>query len=124
MNAARTRRDVVLVLAAVAALVLKSSYHGPLAGLVHDYGGNFAVSFAVYFLAVIAASRHGVGRVTAAAAALLAVEAFEVADGFRVMSNVYDPLDLVANAAGIGIALAVDVLTRKPAATAATGSRP
>ncbi len=46
-----TRRHVVFVLAGVAVLLLKPHYHGPLARVVHDYGGNFAVSFAVYFLA-------------------------------------------------------------------------
>lgn len=40
-----------------------------------------------------------------ALSALLVVEAFELSDGFVVMSNVVDPLDLLANAAGIGLAL-------------------
>lgn len=75
MTAGQTGRSVVLVLLGVAALVLKPHYDGPVAQVVHDYGGNFAVSFAVYFLAAIAASRRGLGRLAAAASALLAVEA-------------------------------------------------
>jgi|GEM_PF-6953722 len=51
------KRNVLFVLAGVAVLVLKPHYHGPLARVFHDYGGNFAVSFAVYFIASIAAPR-------------------------------------------------------------------
>ena len=97
----------MLVLAGVAVLVLKPHYHGPLARIFHDYGGNVAVSFAVFFLAL----RLGKGRWFAAASALLAVELFEIADGFGIMANVYDPVDLLANAAGIGLAFAIDSIT-------------
>ena len=112
MTASQTKRNVLFVLLGVAALVLKPYYHGPLAQLLYSYGGNFAVSFAVYFLAAIAASRLGRGRLAAAASALLIVEAFEITNGFGVMSNVYDPVDLMANAAGVGIALALDFTSR------------
>ena len=112
MTASQTKRNVLFVLLGVAVLVLKPYYHGPLAQLLYSYGGNFAVSFAVYFLAAIAASRFGRGRFAAAASALLVVEAFEITDGFGVMSNVYDPVDLMANTAGVGVALAVDFTSR------------
>ncbi len=117
----QTGRRVVLVLLGVAGLVLKSSYQGPLAEVVHSFAGNFAASFAVYFLAAIAVSRHGAGRLAAATAALAIVEVFEVTDGFGVMSNVYDPVDLLANAAGVGAALAADQVGRWPATSAGTG---
>jgi len=120
MTAARTVRNVVLVLLGAAALIVKPRYHGPLAQAVHDWGGNFAVSFATYFLACIAASRLGLGRLVAAASALLIVEAFEVTNGFGVMSNVYDPADLVANAAGIGVAFLFDLATALPRKDGAT----
>jgi hypothetical protein len=107
----RVRRCVLFVLAGVAVLVLKSHYRGPLAAVVHDYGGNVSASFAVYFLAVMEAFRRGKGRWLAAASALLVVELFEIADGFGIMTNVYDPVDLLANAIGIGLAFAVDFLT-------------
>jgi hypothetical protein len=56
---------------------------------------------------------------------LLAVTAFELADGFGLMSNVYDPIDLAANAAGVALAWAVDSLgTRAAAAHRAPGIRP
>ena len=111
MTPNQTRRYVLFVLAGVAVLVLKSHYHGPLTRIFHDYGGNFAVSFAVYFLAALAACRLGWERWVAVASALLAVEVFEIADGFGIMANVYDPVDLLANAAGIAPAFAVDSLT-------------
>jgi hypothetical protein len=100
------------VLLGVAVLVLKPGYHGPLAEAVKAWGGNLSVSFAVYFLAAIAAARVGAGTLVAAASALVVVEAFELTNGFGVMSNVYDPVDLVANAVGVGIALALDLAIR------------
>jgi hypothetical protein len=98
-----------LVLLGIGLLLAKHWYRGPLAAVVQSYGGNVTASFAVYFIAAIAASRHGFSRIAAAAAALLAVEAFELTDGFGVMSNVFDPADLLANAVGIAAALAVDL---------------
>ncbi len=111
MKTNRTGRYVLFVLAGVAVLLLKPHYHGLLAPAIFNYGGNFAVSFAVYFIVGIAASRHGWGRWIIVAAALLVVELFEITDGFGVMGNVYDPLDLLANAVGIGLAFAVDAIT-------------
>jgi len=103
-----------LVLLGVGLLLAKHWYRGPLAGVVHSYGGNVTASFAVYFIAAIAAARHGFSRIAAAAAALLAVEAFELTDGFGVMTNVVDPVDLLANLVGIAAALALDLaVTRR-----------
>ena len=113
MKTGQTRRYVLFVLAGVAVLIMKPHYHGPLAPVIFNYGGNFAVSFAVYFIVGIAASRHGWGRWIIVAAALLAVELFEIADGFGIMANVYDPVDLLANAAGIALAFVVDAITRQ-----------
>lgn len=102
-------RRIALALAGVAVFLARSAYEGPLAEAVGSWGGNVAVSFAFYFIAAIAATRHGFSRLTAAAAALLAVEAFEVTSGYGVMANVFDPIDLLANAAGIAVALAIDL---------------
>jgi len=96
-------------------------HHGPLAQVLSNHGGNFAVSFIVYFLAAIAASRLGWGRFAAAGSALLVVETFEVTNGFGVMLNVYAPVDLVANAVGVGVALAVDLTSQRHVATRAVG---
>lgn len=115
-------RNVVLALLGAAVLVLKSGYHGPGEVAVHSHAGNVAVSFALYFAAVNATERFRNPRLVAALAVLVAVDVFELSDGFGVMANVVDPLDLAANAAGIALAFAVDVLTafglrRRPRAT-------
>jgi hypothetical protein len=36
---------------------------------------------------------------------------FEATDGFGVMANTFDPIDFAANAAGVGLAVIVDVVT-------------
>ena len=115
MRVGKVGRSVVPVLLGLAGLVLKSRYHGRGPEAVHAWGGNFAVLFAVYVLSVIAASRPGVGRIRAALSALLVVETFEVTDRCGVMSNIYDPVDLVANVAGVGVALALDLASQRSA---------
>lgn len=109
MKLSTTGRNVVFVLVGVLGLVLKPHYHGPGVEIVHSYLGNVAVSFAIYFLFLRAAARWGAGRLVAAVGALVVVEAFEAANGFGIMTNVYDPLDFLANAVGIGIAFATDL---------------
>ena len=106
-----TVRNVALAVLGAVVLVLKPAYRGPFEDLVLAYAGNFAVSFSLYFAALTAMSKHGRGRLSAAAATLVAVEAFEVTGGFGLTANVFDPGDLLANAAGIGFAVRVDVLT-------------
>lgn len=109
MTRAETIRNVILALLGVAGLLYKSAYHGPLHEAVFAQGGNFAVSFALYFVSLNAAARHGFGRVAAAAATLLAVEAFEVTNGFGLMTNTYDRLDFFANAIGVAVAVVADL---------------
>lgn len=106
-------RNVVLALLGAAVLVLKPAYLGPCEEAVQSYAGNVAVSFALYFAAINATARFRRPRVVAALAALVAVEAFEISDGFGVMTNVVDPVDLAANIVGIALAVAVDVLTAR-----------
>ena len=109
---------LALVLLGAGLLVAKPWYRGPLADVAQSYGGNVAASFAVFFIVGIAASRHGFSRMATAAAALLAVEAFELTDGFGVMSNVFDPVDLLANLVGIAAAVAVDLVVSRRSRTA------
>jgi hypothetical protein len=100
---------VVFILLGVAALVLKPHYNGPLREFVWSYGGNAAVSFSVYFLVTFLPFTGGFRKLLSAGLALLVVQLFEATDGFGVMGNVYDPIDFVANAVGIGLAFAVDL---------------
>ena len=111
LRRAITIRNAALALLGAAVLVSKSAYHGPVEDTINAYAGNVAVSFALYFAAINAVSGYARPRLIAAALTLLAVELFEVTNGFGVMANVYDPTDLIANAAGVGLAAIVDVAT-------------
>ncbi|MBN1461531.1 MAG: hypothetical protein JXA57_18535 [Armatimonadetes bacterium] len=104
-------RNVALAFAGAAVLVLEGHYAGPLDQVVHAYAGNFAASFALYFAVVSATERHAHPRLAAAVVTLIAVTAFEVSDGFHLMANVYDAVDLFANAVGVGFGVGVDVLS-------------
>jgi len=106
-------RNIVFAVVGAAALVFKSSYAGPFDEVVYAYGGNFVVSFALYFAAVSATQRYRHPCLGAALIALLAVTAFEISDGFGFMANVYDPVDLPANAAGVGFAIMADLLSAR-----------
>ena len=106
-------RNVLFVLLGVAGLVLKSQYSGPYQDVVQSYGGNVAATFAVYFLAKRVTTRSNLPRASAAALAFMVVQLFEVLDGFGVMANVYDPVDFVANSAGIALAVAFDALASR-----------
>jgi hypothetical protein len=112
-------RNVTFALLGAAALVLKHSYTGVWERVVQAYAGNFVVSFALYFAFVGSALRFRHPRLIAAAAVFAVVTAFEVTNGFGVMSNVYDPFDIAANAAGIGFAVLVDTVSWR----ALTGTR-
>ena len=113
MPEVETVRNIAFAVLGAVGLVLKPIYRGPLQRFVHACGGNFSVSFGLYFAAVSGARRFGLGRLAAAAATLLAVEAFEVTSGFGVMANDYDPFDLFANATGVATALVVDMMTSR-----------
>ena len=102
--------QVVMVLIGVVGLVTKRNMGGWFGDLAWSYWGNITASFSVFFVVGLVPHFRKPGRLGTAAIALVVVELFELTDGFGVMSNVYDTLDLVANAAGIGIALAADVL--------------
>ncbi|MFB3777340.1 MAG: hypothetical protein ACE141_07000 [Bryobacteraceae bacterium] len=78
--------------------------------LVHGYGGNVVASLAVYFILATPLSRLKFGRALRAALALGVVELFEDSDGFKVMSNTYDPVDYLANGVGIVLALLLDAV--------------
>jgi hypothetical protein len=99
-----------MVLAGVAGLLMKGWFAEPLGDLVHSYLGNLAASFAVYFLVSIAAGNR-LSRFMTGVIALLVVESFELTDGFKIMANVYDPFDYVANALGVALAILVDIVS-------------
>jgi hypothetical protein len=102
-------RSIILVLVGVSGLLIKRWLSTSLGEMAYCYLGNVSISFSVYYLVSLAA-RGRFNRVVYAVIALIAVESFELADGFGIMSNVYDPNDLIANAIGVAIALVVDVI--------------
>jgi hypothetical protein len=104
-------RNVALAVLGAVALVLKHLYAGFGEPVIHAYAGNFVVSFALYFALLGAVLRVRYPRLLAAAVVFALVTAFEVTDGFGVTANVYDSLDIVANAAGIGFAVVIDVVS-------------
>jgi hypothetical protein len=104
-------RNVLFSLLGAAGLVFKPLYTGPFQELVLSHGGNFSVSFALYFAAINATVSTPYPRTLAAGLILVAVQAFELLDGFGFMANVYDPIDLLANFAGVGFAVLVDRAT-------------
>lgn len=104
-------RNVGFVLLGTAILLLKRHYTGPLDNFVHAYAGNLSVSFALYFVFSNLRLPLKSRRFLTAGITLLAVQLFEIFDGFGIMSNTYDPIDLVVNAAGIALALWLDTAT-------------
>ena len=103
-------RNIIFILLGGLVLVFKRYYAGPYNELVNNHGANFSVSFAVYFIALIGFDSLPRPRLLASAGSLLAVEFFELTNGFGVMENTYDPWDYLANAFGIGLALGIDLV--------------
>jgi hypothetical protein len=107
-NITERMRNIVFIMIGVAVLLFKRHYSGPFESIAYAYAGNVAVSFAVYFNALNAPVKVKYKQLWAAGLTLAALELFEIFDGFGIMSNVYDALDLVANAVGVILALIVD----------------
>jgi hypothetical protein len=104
-------RSVLFVLLGAAGLVLNGHCSGPYQEAVHSYGGNIAASFAVYYVVTLLPLPLRFRKLLTAGLALLVVELFEALDGFGVMTNTYDQVDFAANAVGVALALAVDIVT-------------
>ncbi len=101
-----------MVLIGVAGLLLKRWFADSLGELAYSYAGNVTISFAVFFLVSIAAKAR-LNRVMIAAIALVVVEGFELTNGFGIMTNVYDPVDYLANALGVALAYGVDAVSAR-----------
>ena len=108
MNRTDKIKHILLILLGVLLLVLKRHYDGPYLEFVDSYLGNVTISFSVYFLIGIIAKNWKFNKLITAAISLTIVELFEVTDGFGIMANIFDPIDLIANLVGVGLALALD----------------
>ena len=108
-------RNLIFVFIGVILFLLKRHYSGPLENIIHSYGGNFIVSFALYFVFInpLVQVQLKAKRVLAALLTLAVVESFEAFNGFGYMENTYDPIDYVANALGVSFALGLDALLNR-----------
>jgi hypothetical protein len=109
MTARSVTFSVVMVLIGVIGLVTKRQWSGSAGEIIWAYQGNITASFSVFFIVGLVPRFRNMGGLAIAVIALAVVELFELTNGFGVMTNVYDPMDLVANVAGVGIALAADI---------------
>lgn len=106
-------RNVLFILLGVLVLLLKQSYNGPGLEMVKSYSGNLSISFAVYFLICFNSNHWKKNKLITTIISLIIVELFEITNGFGLMTNTYDAIDLFANLIGVILALAVDqLLTR------------
>ena len=108
MNRTHKIKRILLILLGILGLVLKKHYIGPYLEFVDSYLGNVSVSFAVYFLVGIIAIKWKLNKLTTAVISLTIVELFELTNGFGIMTNIFDPFDLIANIVGVGLAFALD----------------
>lgn len=106
-------RNVLFVLLGVLLLLLKQIYKGPGLEIVKSYSGNLSISFAVYFLISFSSNYWKQNKLISAIISLTIVELFEITNGFGIMTNVYDIIDLFVNLIGVILALVVDQLLTK-----------
>jgi len=105
-------RNVIFILLGVLLLLIKPHYNGPFLNIVKSYLGNFSISFAVYFIVQFNDYLWKSNKLITAIAALAVVNLFELTNGFGVMTNVYDKMDLLANLLGILFALSIDLMIK------------
>jgi len=103
-------RNVLFILLGVSILLLKQIYNGPGLEIVKSYSGNLSISFAVYFLICFNSNHWKKNKLITAIISLIIVELFEITNGFGIMTNVFDIIDLFVNLVGIILALALDQL--------------
>lgn len=94
-------------------LLLKQIYNGPGKEIVQSYSGNLSISFAVYFLFSVSSDHWKENKFITAIISLTIVELFEITNGFGIMTNTYDTIDLFANLLGLILALILDQLLTK-----------
>ncbi|HOI29811.1 MAG TPA: hypothetical protein PLZ15_08650 [Melioribacteraceae bacterium] len=121
MIAKEKLRNLLFVLSGALVLMLKHNYSGPYTEIVKSYSGNLAVSFAVYFIISFSSDTWKKNRFITAFIALLAVELFEITNGFGIMTNVFDPIDLLANLIGVGLAFGLDFLLNRSSSNRTEG---
>jgi hypothetical protein len=105
--------NVLFILFGVLVLLLKQNYRGPGLEIVKSYSGNLSISFAVYFLICFSYDYWKQNKLITALISLTIVELFEITNGFGIMTNTYDAIDLFVNLIGVILALVLDQLLTK-----------
>ena len=113
MGGKEKARNVLFILLGVLVLLLKQIYSGPGLEIVQSYSGNLSISFAVYFLICLSSDYWKKNKLITAIISLIIVELFEIANGFGIITNTYDAIDLFVNLIGVILALTVDQLLTK-----------
>jgi hypothetical protein len=113
MGGKEKARNVLFILLGVLVLLLKQNYSGPGLEILQSYSGNLSISFAVYFLICFSSDYWKKNKLITAFISLIVVELFEITNGFSIMTNTYDTIDLFVNLIGVILALAVDQLLTK-----------
>lgn len=101
---------VIWISIGVGGLLFSRHYAGPGADFLHAYGANLSFSFAAYFLLRFFNLPPRDSRFSAAGLALAGVSAQEAAQGLWHYPGVFDALDFLFNAAGVALALGLDLL--------------
>lgn len=117
MNEKEKIRNILFILLGVTILVLKHNYNGPSSEIIKSYAGNLSISFAIYFLISFISDNWKKNKLITAGIALMIVTSFEVTNGFGIMENVFDAIDLFANLIGITSALILDQILDKKSKT-------
>lgn len=104
--------NLLMILIGILGLILKKWFSHAISETVYSYLGNFAISYAIFFLTNIA-TENCLNRFRTVLISLAVVEIFEMTDGFGIMTNVYDPYDYLANALGVSLAFVVDVISTR-----------
>jgi len=105
--------NVLFILFGILVLLLKQIYNGPGLEIVKSYSGNLSISFAVYFLICFSSDYWKQNKLITALISLTIVELFEITNGFGIMTNTYDTIDLFVNLIGVILALVLDQLLTK-----------
>jgi len=113
MEGKEKARNVSFILLGVLVLLLKQIYNGAGLEIVKSYSGNLSISFAVYFLICLSSDHWKNNKLITAIISLAILELFEITNGFGIMTNTYDVIDLFVNLIGVILALVVDQLLTK-----------
>lgn len=102
-------RNILYIAIGTGGLLFSRHYSGPMGDFFHCHGANVSISFALYYLSKSFRLPLNDNKLMNAAYAMVVVSAQEAPQGIGLYPGAYDPLDFLADAAGIGFALGADI---------------